>query len=56
MHEPDLIYILVWVIAIEKSRLPANLQQAQMCFNVSKGVSESKDINGISEKGLRIST
>lgn len=45
MHEPYLIYILVWVNAIEKSRLSANSQQAEICFSVNKGVSESKDIN-----------
>lgn len=49
MREPHLIYILVWVVAIERSRLAANLQRAEMCFDVDKGVSESKDINAISE-------
>lgn len=44
MHEPDLIYILVWVNAIEKSRPPANSQRAEICFSVNKGVSGSKDI------------
>lgn len=43
MHEPYLIYIPVWVNAIEKSRLSANPQQAEICFSVNKGVSESKD-------------
>lgn len=32
MHEPDLIYILVWVIAIEKSRLPANFTASTNVF------------------------
>lgn len=45
MHEPYLIYILVWVNAIKKSRLSAKSQQAEICFSVNKGVSESKDIS-----------
>lgn len=45
MHEPYLIYILVWVNAIEKSRLPANSQRAEICFSANKGVSESKDVS-----------
>lgn len=55
MHEPFLIYILVWVNAIEKSRPPANSQQAEICFSVNKGVSESKDINLNSEICFSIS-
>lgn len=45
MHKPYLISILVCVNAIEKSRLLANSQQAEICFSVNKGVSESKDVN-----------